>query len=135
MSTPKLEPLPRRVRKTILVVEDEKLVRWSIREALRRDYRVRLAESAEDALRMMAGLKTLDAVLADIRLPGMSGLDFCRQARASWPKAKIFVMTAYDHQTAPRNAFGVQADGYLAKPFPLETLKDMLTSHLGSSPA
>src|SRR5437867_3388240 len=59
VSIPKLEierpRLTRRVRKTILVVEDERLMRWSIREALRRDYRVRLAASAEEAHRMMAG--------------------------------------------------------------------------------
>ena len=43
----------RRDRKGILVVDDEKLVRWSIREALRGQYRVWTAESAEKAMRMM----------------------------------------------------------------------------------
>ena len=39
-------------------------------------------------------------------------------------------MTAFDQESAPRQAFSVRADGYLSKPFALETLKDMLASHL-----
>ena len=140
MSTPKPEPgvKARRVRptrKTVLVVEDEKLIRWSIREALRRDFHVRAVESAEEALKVLPRLKGLDGVLVDIRLPGMDGLSFCQRARASWPGIKVFVMTAYNQQTAARDAFGVHADGYLAKPFSLETLRDMMASHLGTSSA
>jgi two-component system response regulator (stage 0 sporulation protein F) len=125
----------RRQRKQILVVDDEKLVRWSLREALKQDYLVRVASSAEEALEMLPRLRRLDGVLVDVRLPGMDGLDFSRQARAVWPQAKIFVMTAYNHSTAARDAFGIHADAYLAKPFSLDTVRDMLASHLGVSSA
>jgi CheY-like chemotaxis protein len=136
VSTPKPDAparKARRLRKTLLVVEDEKLIRWSIREALRRDYHVRVSSTAEEALKTLGRLKRLDGILVDIRLPGMSGLDFAREARAVRPQAKVFVMTAYNQETAARDAFGVHADGYLAKPFALETLRDMLASHLGCS--
>jgi CheY-like chemotaxis protein len=119
-----------RPRKTILVVEDEKLIRWSIREALRGSYHVRLAESAEEALAKMKRLKRVDGVLVDVRLPRMDGLEFVRQARESRPGLKVFLMTAYNHDTAAREAFGIRADGYLCKPFEMETLRDMLASHL-----
>jgi len=140
VSTPKPEPAAkarraRRTRKTLLVVEDEKLIRWSIRESLRRDFLVRAAGSAEEALKVLPKLKGLDGVLVDVRLPGMGGLEFCRKVRASWPKAKVFVMTAYNRETAARDAFGVHADGYLAKPFLIETLRDMMASHLGGTSA
>ncbi|HXX95279.1 MAG TPA: response regulator [Planctomycetota bacterium] len=136
MSTQRPEPevKPRRVRrarKTLLVVEDEKLIRWSIREALRRDFHVRAAASAEEAGKLLPRIKHLDGVLVDVRLPGMSGLEFCQKVRASWPRVKVFVMTAYSQETAARDAFGVHADAYLAKPFELETLRDMMASHLG----
>ena len=39
-------------------------------------------------------------------------------------------MTGYDHQSAPRQAFSVRADGYLSKPFAMETLHAMMASHL-----
>jgi len=125
-----MERAARRDRKGILVVDDEKLVRWSIREALRGQYRIWAADSAEKALRMLRRIKHLDGVLVDIRLPGASGYELIQQLRLCYPDLKVFVMTAYDQDSAPRQAFSVRADGYLAKPFSLETLKDMLTSHL-----
>ena len=125
----------RRDRKGILVVDDEKLVRWSIREALRGQYRVWTAESAEKAMRMMRHIKHLDGVLVDIRLPGASGYELIQQLRNWKPELKVFVMTAFDRESAPRQAFSVRADGYLSKPFSLETLKDMMASHLMALPA
>lgn len=119
-----------RERKGILVVDDEKLVRWSIRESLRRQYRVWAAESAEQAMKMLARIKHLDGVLVDIRLPGASGYELIGQIRAARPELKVFVMTAYDQESAPRQAFSVRADGYLSKPFTMETLHDMMASHL-----
>jgi two-component system, NtrC family, response regulator AtoC len=124
----------RRERRGILVVDDDKLVRWSIRESLRGPYRVWAAGSAEQALQMLARIKHLDAVLVDIRLPGASGYEFIQHVRAARPEVKVFIMTAYDHESAPRQAFSVRADGYLSKPFLMETLHDMLASHLISFP-
>ena len=124
----------RHERRGILVVDDDRLIRWSIRESLRGTYRVWAAESAEKATRMLARIKYLDAVLVDIRLPGASGYEFIQQVRLARPELKVFVMTAYDHDSAPRQAFSVRADGYLSKPFMLETLHDMLASHLMASP-
>ena len=124
----------RNERKGLLVVDDEKLIRWSIRELLRGEYRIWTAGSAEQALRMLGRIKHLDAILVDIRLPGVNGFEFIRQVHQMRPELKIFVMTAYDQESAPRLAFSVQADGYLAKPFAMEMLRDMLTSHLISRP-
>ena len=92
-----------RPHKTILVVEDEKLLRWSIREGLKSEYRILLAESAEEAFEVLRGVKRLDAVLVDVRLPGMNGLEFVRHVR-NGSDLKVFIMTAYDHENAPRNA-------------------------------
>ena len=111
-------------------MDDDKLVRWSVRESLRGPYRVWTAESAEQATKMLSRIKHLDAILVDIRLPGASGYEFIQQVRTSRPELKVFVMTAYDHDSAPRQAFSVRADGYLSKPFLMETLHDMLASHL-----
>jgi CheY-like chemotaxis protein len=125
---------PRRDRKGLLVVDDEKLVRWSIRQALRGDYRVWTAESAEQALKISARLRHLDGVLVDIRLPGASGFELVEKLRLTRPDLKVFVMTAYDLECAPRQAFSVRADGYLSKPFAMETLQGMLASHLMTLP-
>ncbi len=117
-------------RKGLLVVDDDKLVRWAIRESLRGEYRVWTAESAEQALHMLERLKHLDGILVDVRLPGASGYELIQRARALRPELKVFVMTGYDQQSAPRQAFSVRADGYLSKPFLMETLHSMMASHL-----
>lgn len=88
------------------------------------------AESAEKALQQMPRIKHLDAVLVDIRLPGASGYELIEQLRALHADLKVFVMTAYDKESAPSQAFRARADSYLSKPFSMETLKDMLASHL-----
>ncbi len=117
-------------RKGLLVVDDDKLVRWSIRESLRSEYRVWCAESAEQALHMLSRLKHVDGILVDVRLPGASGYELIQKVRSLRPELKVFVMTGYDHDSAPRQAFSVRADGYLSKPFLMETLHSMLASHL-----
>lgn len=117
-------------RPALLVVEDEKLVRWSVREALKDVARVRLASTAERALRTIEGASRLDGLLTDVRLPGMSGWDLARRAREVRPGLKIFVMTAYDQDRAARDAFDVRAEAYLPKPFSIDLLRDMMVSHL-----
>lgn len=117
-------------RPALLVVEDEKLVRWSVREALKDLARVRLAASAERALRTLEGPSKIDALLLDVRLPGMNGWELARRARELRPRLKIFMMTAFDQDRAPREAFDVRADAYLPKPFDVDVLRDMVASHL-----
>ena len=123
---------PRDVRPALLVVEDEKLVRWTVRKALQDLVRVRLAADAEQALETLRGPARIDGLLADVRLPGLSGLELIRQARELRPGLKVFVMTAFDRTTAPQAAFRVRADAYLPKPFSIDVLRDMIASHLGA---
>lgn len=120
----------RRNLKGILIVDDEKLLLWSIREALRKQYRIWTAESAEKALQQLPRIKHLDAALVDVRLPGATGYELIERVRHQHPNIKVFVMTAYDKESAPSQAFRARADSYLSKPFPMETLRDMLASHL-----
>ncbi len=122
-------------RPGLLVVEDMKLVRWSVRKALQDLVRVRLAADAEKALELLRGPARIDGLLADVRLPGMSGFDLIRMARLLRPGLKVFVMTAFDLGTAPRAAFHVRADAYLPKPFAVDVLRDMVASHLGTGRA
>lgn len=120
-------------RPGLLVVEDEKLVRWSVRQALKDLARVRLAANAEKALETLRGTARIDGLLADVRLPGMDGLELIRRARELRPGIKVFVMTAFDLGKAPHAAFEVRADAYLPKPFAIELLRDMVASHLGKA--
>ena len=123
-------PSSRRTRQGLFIVVNDRVARWSLREALRKEYRLWLAEDAERALTLLPRLKRLDAVITDVRLPGMDGVEFLRRVRKDRPDLKIFLMTAFDLDRAPQKAFSVRADGYLSKPFDISTVKDMLVSHL-----
>jgi CheY-like chemotaxis protein len=120
----------RPTRPLLLVVDDDRLLRWAIRRALKDQVRVRAAGSGEEAMKLVRRGTRIDGALVDVKLPGMSGVEFARQVRELRPDLKIFLMTAYDRATAPKEAFSVKAEGYLPKPFEMSLLRDMMASHL-----
>ena len=116
--------------RSVLVVDDEKLVRWSLRESLReKGYEVSMAESGEEAL-LLAKKHSFDAVLLDIRLPDMDGLDVLKGIKEVEGDLMVIVMTAYsDVQTAVM-AMKAGAYDYIDKPFELEELKILIQKAL-----
>ena len=104
----------------ILVVDDEESICWSFREFLGDEgHRVETASSAEDALRRAAEIRP-DAVILDVRLPGVDGLTALPSLRERTGGSPIVVMTAFgDLETAVR-AVETGAFDYLIKPFDLD---------------
>jgi len=82
----------------------------------RSGYEVQVAKSAEEAL---AGLNQFDPdfVLADVRMPGMSGIDLCRELTARGSAATAIVMSAYGSLDLALEAMKAGAYDYLGKPF------------------
>ena len=79
----------------ILIVEDEKLLRWALRERLGKEgYEPIEAESGAAARRLL-GTEELDLALLDYRLPDMTGLDLLREILAHHPDVPVILMTAY----------------------------------------
>ena len=104
----------------ILVVDDEESICWSFREFLGDEgHRVETAASAEDALRRAIEIRP-DAVVLDVRLPGIDGLTALQGLRERTGGSPIVVMTAFgDLDTAVR-AVEIGAFDYLVKPFDLD---------------
>jgi DNA-binding response OmpR family regulator len=106
----------------ILLVEDERKVASFIARALREDsYAVDIAESGEKALEL-AGDVTYDAILLDVRLPAMSGLDVCRELRQQGIEAPVMMLTARALVEQRVEGLNAGADDYLTKPFVLAEL-------------
>src|SRR5947208_6040870 len=85
--------------KTILIIDDEEAVCWALRRAFERaGYRVAVASSAEEGLDV-AGRVGPDAVILDVRLPGMDGLSALAELRRRTHDAPVIVATAHGNLT------------------------------------
>jgi two-component system, OmpR family, response regulator MprA len=108
----------------IFVVEDDQAVRDALRRALELEgYGVELAGDGEEALRRLDEREVEpDAIVLDVLMPRLDGLEMCRRLRRSGNRTPVLMLTARD-QVADRVAgLDAGADDYLVKPFALEEL-------------
>jgi two-component system, OmpR family, response regulator MprA len=106
----------------ILVVDDEPAVREAVDRALRLEgYRTELAEDGRAALTAIAEAPP-DAVVLDVLMPHVDGLDVCRRLRAAGDLTPVLVLTARDSVADRVRGLDAGADDYLIKPFALEEL-------------
>jgi len=107
---------------TILVVDDEHLIRWSLEQQLRRDgYNVLLAETGAEAL-SKAQAENPDLILLDVRLPDADGLEILERLRAGDPEALVIMITAHGGVQSAVRAMKLGAHDYVIKPFDMEEL-------------
>jgi DNA-binding response OmpR family regulator len=106
----------------ILLVEDERRVASFISRALRENsYAVDLAETGEKAI-AMAARKPYDSILLDVRLPGLSGIQVCRELREAEIDTPILMITARGLVEQRVEGLDAGADDYLTKPFAIAEL-------------
>jgi two-component system phosphate regulon response regulator PhoB len=109
----------------LLVVEDDDTIRDTIRDALFHEgFEVAACADGRSALEMVQKQNDVPyaLVVLDLMLPGMSGLDVCRQLRATGNQTPILVVSARDHETDRVLGLEVGADDYLVKPFGMREL-------------
>jgi len=108
----------------ILVVDDERALRESLRRALALEgYEVELATDGEDALhRLAAGAVAPDAILLDVLMPGVDGLEVARRLREAGDTTPILMLTARAEVDDRVAGLDAGADDYVVKPFALDEL-------------
>jgi two-component system, OmpR family, response regulator MprA len=107
----------------VLVVDDERAVRDSLRRALELEgYDVELAADGEEALERLAQNGEPDAVVLDILMPKMDGLEVCRRLRREGYRLPVLMLTARDEVENRVAGLDAGADDYVTKPFALEEL-------------
>src|SRR5437588_768633 len=106
----------------ILLVEDERRVASVVTRALRESaYTVDLAETGEKALEL-AAQTPYDSILLDVRLPGVSGIQVCRDLRGAHVDTPILMLTARTMVEQRVEGLDAGADDYLTKPFAISEL-------------
>jgi DNA-binding NtrC family response regulator len=113
-------------KESILVVDDEEIVRESLAGWLEEDgYQVEVAADGPAAVAKL-GQRAYAVLLVDLKMPGMDGLEVLTQARAVQPDASVIIMTAYATVDTAVRAMKQGAHDYLVKPFEPEELSAMV---------
>ncbi len=106
----------------VLVVDDEPAVRQALERALRFEgYAAELAEDGTAGLAAHAQ-RPADAIVLDIAMPRLDGLEMCRRLRAAGDRTPVLMLTARSAVTDRVDGLDAGADDYLVKPFALEEL-------------
>jgi two-component system response regulator MprA len=119
----------------ILVVDDEPALRQAVKRALGFEgYDVTFATDGVEALEVLAS-EPVDAVVLDVLMPRMDGLEVCRRLRRSGDMTPVLMLTARSPVEARVEGLDAGADDYLPKPFALQELLARLRSLLRRSTA
>ena len=135
-----MEPNPRNVAKTVVLVDDEDLVRRLVARVLERaGYRVIALMTAEDALAILSSGEAIDLLLTDVTLPGMNGVELARLTLGQQPDLKLICMSGSGEEDMVTDllARATGTTAFLSKPFStvelVETVNRVLDTVEGPS--
>jgi CheY-like chemotaxis protein len=114
----------------ILVVDDDRLVAKMVGIMLRDLGEVTIADSGEAAQPMLSE-RAWDAIVIDVELPGMGGLDFVEVARGARPETGIVVLSSHGEDAYAEVARRAGADDYLTKPVAPPDLQETVSGLIG----
>ena len=104
----------------IWIIDDDQSIRWVLQRALEKaGMNITAYEFTSDLLKDISATNVTlpDAIISDIRMPGMSGLDLTKQIHKKFPDLPIIIMTAYSDMESAMSAYDTGAFEYLPKPF------------------
>jgi two-component system KDP operon response regulator KdpE len=106
----------------VLIVDDEPSIRRALRTTLGTlGFAIEEAVTGEQALPLLRA-SSFDAVLLDINMPGMGGIEACREIRRQFPHLAVLMLTVRDNEDDKVEALEAGADDYVTKPFPIREL-------------
>ncbi len=111
----------------ILIVDDEKIVCERLSAEMERaGYEVEAFTDSSEALQRISE-HTFDLVITDIKMRGPSGMDLMRFVTENYPQTKVVVITGFATVETARQALRGGAVDFIAKPFKMSELRDLVT--------
>ena len=110
---------------TILIVDDDKSIRYSLKRMLEESFSVLTAQNGKEAL-LRIKESSPDLVIMDIKMPGRSGIEILKEMKAFDPKSLVILMTAYGTTETAIEAMKYGAFDYILKPFPIPQMKELV---------
>ena len=123
-----------KTKKTILIVDDEEDLTWSISKGLARDrekLEVVCVNSGSTALDMLSE-KKIDLMVTDIRMPGVSGLRLLKEVKEKYPHTKVILMTAFGSMEMKELLRQTEMEAYIEKPFEFNELRNLIYQCIGN---
>jgi two-component system, NtrC family, nitrogen regulation response regulator GlnG len=117
----------------VWIIDDDRSIRWVFEKALEREgIPHRTFSAAQDAINKLSE-ETPQVVVSDIRMPGITGLEFMQQLKAKLPSTPVIIMTAYSDLESAVAAFQGGAFEYLPKPFDVDHAVELVRRALDES--
>jgi DNA-binding NtrC family response regulator len=112
-------------KKSVLIVDDEKVMREGLRDWLKDSYNVTTAETGEETIDMVKN-QEFDALIIDVKLTGRSGIDVLKEVKQIQPNINSIVMTAYPSVETAVEAMKAGAIEFIVKPFSPSQLERLI---------
>jgi DNA-binding NtrC family response regulator len=114
----------------ILVVDDDKLIRWSLKEICSQEgYVVDAVATAEDALKQAKNI-TYELIFSDLEINDENGIEMLRKARISQPEAKIIIISALTRQQIEPRLGNLSIFSIIEKPFKSDQIRSIVKKAL-----
>ncbi len=110
---------------TILIVDDDKSIRYSLKRMLEGSFSILTAQNGEEALQRVRD-GSPDLVIMDIKMPGPTGIEVLKEIRQIDAKSLVILMTAYGTTETAIEAMKHGAYDYIVKPFPIPQMKELV---------
>ena len=113
----------------VLVIDDEIGPRESLRMLLKPSYQVHTADSVERGLQLLTERKP-DAIVMDIRMPGMTGIEGLRRIRQIDPHLSVIMLTGFGALETAKEALRLGANDYISKPFDAREMREVISRNV-----
>jgi len=117
---------------SLLIVEDEAIVRESLKDSLKDAHVVTTVETGEEALELIKK-RDFDILIVDVRLPGKTGIEVIREVKQAKPYIRSIVITAFPSVELAVEAMKQGAVDYLVKPIRFDELENLIWENLSKA--